>query len=214
MTTNGKSVKRSFGGGEFWAGWGVVVLYLLLCGLFFSPIAAPYKLVYPLAMLTIVSLWARNPLLTMALAFSALGDFMGAAGVLMLQIGAFAVAQICYLLLLLRQLPKGLSFGRIALAAALPLALCVVAIVGILPAVGADVVKVAVVIYALLIGSMTTTAFLSGSRRIMLGALLFMLSDFMLAFYIFVTPNQPLLQVSLVCYLISQLLLWLGLHKR
>jgi hypothetical protein len=46
--------------------WGVVALYLVLCGLFYAPIEVLYKLVYPLTLLTIASLWERMPQLTVA----------------------------------------------------------------------------------------------------------------------------------------------------
>ena len=195
-----------------WCRWSIVVLYLVLCGLFFAPIEAPYKLVYPLALLTITSLWERTPLLSLALALSALGDFMGASGELLLQIGAFAAAQVSYLLLIARRVPKR-SVGQVALAAALPVALCVVAILVILPAIGAGAVKVGVVIYALLIGTMATIAALTKSWRVRMGAMLFMLSDFTLAYAIFVFSPPLLLSGSLVLYFAGQLLLWLGLRN-
>jgi uncharacterized membrane protein YhhN len=148
----------------------------------------------------------------MALAFSALGDFMGASGELLLQIGAFAVAQVCYLLLISRRVPKR-SVGQVALAAALPVALCVVAIVVILPEIGAGAVKVGVVIYALLIGTMATIAALTKSWCVRIGAMLFILSDFTLAYAIFVFSPPLLLSGSLVLYFAGQLLLWLGLRN-
>lgn len=196
-----------------WALWGVVVLYLVLCGLFYTPIEAPYKLVYPLGLLTIASLWERKPLLTLALGLSALGDFMGASGELLLQIGAFAAAQVCYLLLIGRCVPKR-SVREVAMAASLPVVLSVVAIVAILPTVGVGAVKVGVIIYALLIGTMATLAALTRSWQVRIGAMLFMLSDFTLAYAIFVAPTPPLLDGSLVLYFAGQLLLWLGLLRR
>lgn len=193
-------------------GWGVVALYWVLCGLYFAPIAAPYKLVYPLALLTVASLRSRNPMLTVALAFSALGDFFGATGVLILQIGAFAVTQICYLVVLGRQTARH-PLKHIALAAAVPVALCVVALVAIVPAIEWGAIKVGAVLYALLLGSMTTLAALAEGWCVKIGALMFMLSDFMLAHLIFVSPDAALLKVSLALYFAGQLLLWLGLHS-
>lgn len=196
-----------------WCRWGVVGLYLLLCVLYFSPIAAPYKLTYPLSLLTLVSLLGgKFPLLTAALAFSAVGDFCGDSGYLLLQIAAFGVAQICYLTLIRRQIQKP-SPKRAILAAIAPVTLCVVTFVGIVPAVEEGVVKVGVVVYALLIGLMTTLAFASKSWTVGLGALLFMLSDFILAILIFLTPVPHLSLVSLALYFAGQILLWLGLQR-
>lgn len=193
--------------------WGIVVLYLLLCALYFAPITAPYKVAYPLILLTIVSLWGGTPLLSLALGFSALGDVCGAEGALLFQIGAFAVAQICYSVLLFGRLPKQ-PFRRIALASIMPLILCAIAVVCIVPAIEFVVVKVAVVAYALLIGSMATLATLSNSWSVRIGAYLFVLSDFMLAYLIFLSPNEVLIKVSLALYFAGQLLLWLGLQNK
>lgn len=191
--------------------WGIVVLYLALCGLYFLPIVAPYKLTYPLLALTLASLWSRTPsMLTLALAFSALGDLLGAMGYLLPQIGAFAVAQVCYIVLLGRQIPKPVSLSRVALASVLPLMLCVAALMSTLPAVEGWFLGVGVVLYALLIGAMVCVAMLSGGWLIRAGALLFMFSDFLLAYAIFVTPAPALLNVSLTLYFLGQLLLWSG----
>ena len=189
-----------------------MVLYLLLCGLYFSPIAAPHKLVYPLGLLTLCSLRHRTPLLTLAFACSALGDLFGDLGTLLPQIGAFAMAQICYLLVLRRLVPK-VSLRSILLAAALPAVLCIVTYIAILPAIGAPIIKFGVVGYSLLIGAMVATALLTGRQKVGLGATLFVLSDLLLAFLTFLAPNHTLQSLSLVLYFAGQLLLWLGITE-
>lgn len=193
--------------------WGVVALYLLLCGLYFSPIAAPYKMVYPLLLLTLCSLRHKCPLLTLALACSALGDLFGTLGNLLPQIGAFALAHICYFLVL-RRLVSKTSLRAVALAAALPAVLCLVAYLAILPAIEGTIIQLCIVGYTLLIGAMTTAALLTGSRKVGLGATLFALSDLLLAYLIFLSPNHSLLCLSLLLYFAGQLLLWLGLTER
>ena len=193
--------------------WGIVVLYLLLCVLYFLPPNMPYKVAYPLLLLTLVSLWGHTPMLSLALGFSALGDVCGAEGALLFQIGAFAVAQICYFVLLFGRLPKQ-PFRRIALASIMPIVLCAIALAVIIPAIELVVMRVAVVAYALLIGAMVTVATLSNSWRVRIGAYLFVLSDFMLAYLIFLSPNGVLMNVSLALYFAGQLLLWLGLQSR
>lgn len=193
--------------------WGIVVLYVLLCGLYFSPIAAPYKIVYPLVLLTISSLGAREPLLTLALAFSALGDLCGAEGELLLQMGAFAAAQVCYLVLFARRITRP-SSSRLVLAMLVPTLLLESAFVAIIPAIEDSVVAIGAVVYALLIGAMVTLAGLSKGVAAWIGATLFVLSDFALAYSLFVAPNATLLHLSLVPYFAAQILLWLGLGKR
>ncbi|MBO5805516.1 MAG: hypothetical protein J6R10_01495 [Tidjanibacter sp.] len=197
---------------NLWLRWGVPALYLVLCGLYFSPIATPYKLTYPLLWLTCASLFCRRPIFTLALIFSALGDWFGATGGLIWQIGAFALAQLCYLLLLLHRREGRVTLWRVVAAALVPMALMVATICRFVPAIDEGVVKVGVVVYALLIGSMATVALLSKSWLIGGGAVLFMLSDFLLAQQIFVTSNPLLLNVSLALYFAGQLLLWVGLY--
>jgi uncharacterized membrane protein YhhN len=85
--------------------------------------------------------------------------------------------------------------------------------VAILPAIGAGTVKVGVVIYALLLGTMATLAALTKSWCVRIGAMLFILSDFTLAYAIFVFSPPLLLSGSLVLYFAGQLLLWLGLRN-
>ena len=189
-----------------------MVLYLLLCGLYFAPIAAPHKLVYPMGLLTLYSLRHRSPLLTLALACSALGDLFGDLGTLLPQIGAFAMAQLCYILTLRRLVPK-VSLRSILLAAALPVVLCLVTYIVILPAIGTPIIKFGVVGYSLLIGAMVATALLSGRWMVGLGAVLFVLSDLLLAFLIFLVPSHTLQSLSLVLYFAGQLLLWLGVTE-
>lgn len=197
---------------DFLERWGVVALYVLLCVLFFSPLAAPYKLVYPLLFLTLVSLRSKMPQLTLALAFSAIGDVCGAEGKLLLQIGAFAVAQILYFLLLTKR-ASDRSPLRVAAAAITPALVLVVAFVAIVPAIEVGVVKIGAIVYAILIGAMVTAAGLTKRWGPRVGATLFMLSDFMLAHSLFVAPNPTLRRVSLALYFAGQLLLWLGLRK-
>lgn len=195
-----------------WSRRGIVGLYLLLCIFYFLPIEAPYKLTYPLTLLTIVSLWGGNPPLTMALLFSAVGDLCGASGALLLQIGAFAVAQICYLWILAHR-PIKTSTKSLILAVATPLVLSVFALVSIFPIIEMGAMKVGVIIYALLIGLMATLAGLSKNWCVRIGGGLFMLSDFLLAYSIFVAHNLTLTTVSLVPYFAGQILLWLGLQR-
>ena len=194
-----------------WGRWGVVALFGALCLLYFSPIAAPHKLTYPLLLLTISSVASRKPTLTLALAFSALGDLCGSTGALLPQIGAFGVAQVCYIVLFCKiarsRTPKlWPTLGALLI----PLTLCTIAFVGIIPQVASQTLQIAVVVYALVIGSMAFCAGLSGSWLVWLGATLFMVSDFLLAHALFVSPHSPLLFLSL--YFAGQLLLWLGLQ--
>ncbi len=188
-----------------------MVLYLLLCGLYFLPIAAPCKMVYPLLLLTLCSLHNHNPLLSIALACSALGDLFGTMGSLLPQIGAFALAHICYILTF-RRLVSNPSLRTIVLATAFTAIACLMVYLAIIPAIESPIVKLCVVGYTLLIGTMTAMALITGRWKVGVGATLFVLSDLLLAFFIFLAPNHELLSLSL--YFAGQLLIWLGATER
>ena len=188
-----------------------MALYLLLCGFYFTPIEAPCKMVYPLVLLTLCSLRYRTPLLTLALACSTLGDLFGTLGTLLPQIGAFALAHICYILTFRRIAPKT-SLRTTLLATALTAAVCFVVYLAILPAIEHPIVKLCIAGYTLLIGTMTATALLTRSKKVCLGAIFFVLSDLLLAYCLFLSPYNTLL--SLALYFVGQLLLWLGITER
>lgn len=188
-----------------------MALYLLLCGFYFTSIEAPCKMVYPLVLLTLCSLRYRNPLLTLALACSTLGDLFGTLGALLPQIAAFALGHICYILTFCRLMPKT-SLRKVLLTTALTAVVCFVVYLAILPAIEHPIVKLCIAGYTLLIGAMTTMALLTGRTKVALGAVLFVLSDLLLAYCLFLAPYHTLL--SLVLYFAGQLLLWLGLTER
>lgn len=202
---------------KFWTkivfgGWGISVLYVLLCLLFFSSIKAPHKLTYPLVLLTIASLRGRNRLLVLALAFSALGDFFGSIGELLPQIGAFGAAHIFYLLLLYKAARNTThKLWHTVIALLIPLTLCIIAFASIIPHVHNQTIQIAVAVYAVVIGCMTFVAGLSESHLVRIGAILFMVSDFLLAEALFVRhlPNY----LYLTPYFAGQMLLWIGLQK-
>lgn len=196
-----------------WGKWGVVTLYILLCVLYFAPIAAPYKLAYPLLFVTIASISSRQPLLMLALAFSAVGDLCGSIGELFFQIGAFGVAHLCYIVLLCkvaRSRKHKLYTTMVALI--IPITLCALAFIGIIPNISSQPLQIAVVVYAVAIGCMTFMAGLSGSCLVWIGAILFMASDFLLASSLFVAQLSH--YIYLIPYFVGQLLLWLGLQNK
>ena len=71
---------------------------LFLCtatGYFLPSFAIPFKIALPVLTLAITSLWLCPWQISLALAFSAAGDFMGSIDMLPGQIGFFALAHIC-----------------------------------------------------------------------------------------------------------------------
>ncbi|MBR1957991.1 MAG: hypothetical protein IKD05_03160 [Tidjanibacter sp.] len=193
----------------------VAVVYTTLCVLFFSPLDAPVKLAYPVGWLAVVSLCCggASPLLVLALTLSAVGDVCGALGLLLPQIGAFGAAQVCYLVALARHCNLvGTPPKRIIGAAALPLTLLLIALTAIVPKVEGGVFVAAITLYALLIGTMVFLAGLHSKWVVRVGAVCFMLSDFVLAISLFVSPLPHVAYLPL--YFIGQALLWWGLVGR
>ena len=69
-------------------------LFLCLAILYFSPADIPHKISFALATLFVASLWLVPWPMSMALLFSALGDYAGSCGIFLAQMGFFAVAHI------------------------------------------------------------------------------------------------------------------------
>ena len=68
----------------------ISIVYLLLALLHFSPIAVAYKMVFPLAFLTLCAISYSTWPMVLAMGFSALGDYMGVCHNFWGQMGAFA----------------------------------------------------------------------------------------------------------------------------
>lgn len=148
-----------------------------------------------------------------ALAVSALGDVLGGQWLLLPQIGAFAIAQVLYAVAF-----AGLArwnVRRLPLLA-LPLTIAVVAAVKIVPAVS-GVMQWAIVGYMCLIMSMGVCAVfvkMKGWWCVTVGSLLFMLSDSIIAWNIFVerVPHAGVLIMS--TYYAAQGLMSLAILRR
>lgn len=194
---------------------GAALVYLLLCALYFVPLPAPAKLCYPVAWLAVASLGSRTWWLTLALCFSALGDLLGVKGELLAQIGAFGVAQVCYIIQLSRQSNlRTAATKSIVGAALLPAILLATALIITLPQVGTTILKIGVVVYGATIGTMVFFATLFGSLLSKVGAVMFMLSDFVLAISLFTTPHPTAHLIYLPLYWLGQGLMWWGITLR
>ena len=194
---------------------GVVLVYLLLCGLYFTPLPAPAKLCYPVAWLAVASLGSRTWWLTLALCFSALGDLLGVKGELLAPIGAFGVALVCYIIQLYQyNTLRTTATKSIVGAALLPAILLATALIITLPQVGTTILKIGVVVYGATIATMVFFACLSGRGFTQVGAVCFMLSDFVLAISLFTTPHPAAHLIYLPLYWLGQGLMWWGITLR
>ena len=72
----------------------ISVLYFIAVAIYFLPIPLPNKLALPVALLFLASFKLLPWQMTFAMFFSCLGDYMGAVGNFMGQMGAFALAHV------------------------------------------------------------------------------------------------------------------------
>ena len=192
-------------------------IFFALSVLFFLPVHIPYKLVFPVASLFVASLWLNSWQICAALLFSALGDWCGATGNFLGQVGAFALGQVFYIWFFVKRYLAKVEHDRKLTAKAKGyLAMLVVCAVGLLtivftqivPAVPAGVVRIGVSVYAVIITAMLFLGMLQRSTLYALGALLFVFSDFILAWNRFVEPVPYSGYLILCTYYLAQWLLF------
>ena len=198
------------------------VLYLVACVVFFLPIDIPHKITICTSILTIASLWLCPWQMTLALLFSTLGDHFGSCQNFMAQMGFFALGHVWFVIYFIRRYLNrvekdrklsGKAKGYLAMVFFCAAALLSVAYIRIVPEVPHGVMRVGVCIYTLLICSMLVTAMLQRSSIFALGAILFVFSDFILAWNKFVGPVPYRHYLVLVTYFLAQWLLFIRSTK-
>ena len=192
-------------------------VFFLLAVLFYLPVSIPHKLVFPVASIFVASLWLTPWQICAALFFSALGDWFGTCGNFLAQMGSFAIGHVFYIWFFVkRYFTKVEHDGKLTARAKGYLAMLVVCLVGLLfvvltrvvPAAPAGVVRIGVGIYAVIISTMLLTGMLQRSTLYALGAVLFVFSDFILAWNKFVEPIPHRDYLVLVSYFVAQWLLF------
>ena len=204
----------------------ISVLYFIAVAIYFLPLPIPCKLALPVALLFIASFTLLPWQMIFAMLFSCLGDYMGAVGNFMGQMGAFALAHVFLILYFLSRYRLGVErrkYGRLSTrykiaATILVLPLVIFALVKIFPHVPEGVMSCGVLIYALLISFMLWCALQQRSKVFALGGALFLASDMILAWNRFVEHIPHATYYILVPYFLSQWLLfirstkWWGRH--
>lgn len=215
-----------------WKPWYVALIFVALASVYFMPwrqLAAflpaavvKYRIAVPLLALTVAGIFFLPWQMVLAMAFSMFGDFMGAYGSFIFQMGFFALAHImltAYFIGRLRssgQCNEGQCRCRWilpAVAAVLCAALATFALTCIIPHAPAGVIRTGCAIYALLICTMLGCAVLQRDPLFAIGAALFLFSDMILSWNKFVTPVDGSKWLIMVPYYGGQLLLWLGAWK-
>lgn len=171
----------------------------------------------PVGFLAAASLFCCPPAVTLFLFFSAVGDWAGAYGTFLLQMCAFAIAHVALIYHFCRSndLWKRIRAQKNTCVSALVIGLAVLATAlwKVLPGVPPGVLTWGVTIYCLLIIYMW---FLScfHSFWVMVGATLFVTSDFILAWNRFVSPVEAARLWILVPYFAAVGLIFMGIATK
>ena len=197
-------------------------LYLCAVLLFFLPVGFPHKITFCVSVLTIAALWLCPWQITLALLFSTLGDHMGSCGNFLGQMGFFALGHIFYITYFAgRYFRKvepdgkltGKAKGYLAMVLFCTAAILCTALFKIAPAAPAGIIRIGVYIYSALICIMMVTAMLQRSSLFALGAILFVFSDFILAWNKFIEPVPYRHYLVLVSYFLAQWFLFIRSTK-
>lgn len=197
-------------------------LYLLLVVFFFLPFDIPHKITPCVSALFIASLWLCPWQMSLALLFSALGDHFGSCNNFLAQMGFFALGHIWFIIYFIgRYFRKiepdrkltGKAKGYLAMVSFCVIALLAIVFTRVIPEVPAGILKIGTSIYAVLISSMLFTAMLQRSSLFAIGSILFVFSDFILAWNKFVEPVPYRHYLVLVSYFAAQWLLFIRSTK-
>ena len=202
------------------SGSAVITSLIFLAGsiLYYLPLEIPHKVTIPMATLTIASMWLCPWQMTLAFLFSAIGDYFGSCNNFILQMGAFAVAHVWFIIYFASRYFKKVEHDKKLTAKAkgyfimvifCTIALLATAFIKIVPAAEPGIIKTGVSIYACLIGAMMLTALLQRSSVFAIGAVLFVFSDFILSWNMFVEPVPYSAYLILITYYAAQWLLFI-----
>lgn len=194
------------------------VVFLACALFFFSPVKLPHKITLTLASAFIASLWLCPWQISLALLFSALGDYFGSCHIFLAQMGFFSVGHVFYVWFFVhrwltkvepdRKLTAKVK-GQAMVYLLLVAAILFVAFTKIVPCADAGVIRIGVCVYAVLISAMLFFALMQRSSLYALGAVLFVFSDFILAWNKFVDPIQHSGLLIMTTYYLGQYLLFI-----
>ena len=193
-------------------------IFTVLVTTYFLATGIPHLITLPLASLFIASLWLCPWQMTLALLCSATGDYMGSCQNFIGQMSFFALAHIFMTIYFTgRYFSKVEHDRKLTDKAKGYLAVVIICICGILattftriaPCAPEGIVRTGVCIYACLISVMLMSAMLQRSSLFAIGAVLFVFSDFILAWNKFVDPIPYSRYMILVPYFLGQWLLFI-----
>lgn len=193
-------------------------LFLCMAAIFFLPIDIPHKVSFPLIILSVAGLWLLPWQMLLAMIFSAAGDYMGSCGNFIGQMGFFALAHVWLITFFISRYRRKVerdgklttkTKGYLAIMTFCVGALLVFALTNITSHAPEGVIRIGTQIYAVLICTMLMMALLQRSSLYALGAVLFVFSDFILAWNKFVEPIPYRNYLVLGSYFLAQWLLFI-----
>ena len=193
-------------------------LFLITALMYFLPIEIQSKIAIPVGIAALASFWLCPWEITMALLFSALGDLAGSYSNFLLQMGSFGIGHIWYITFFIQRYFKKVESdfkltakakGYMAMVIFCVLMLMTTAFIRIVPCAPAGIIRTGTGIYACLICTMLVMALLQRSSLYALGAVLFVFSDFILAWNKFVEPVTYSRLLIMIPYYAAQWLLFI-----
>ena len=193
-------------------------LFLCMAAIFFLPVDIPHKVSFPLIILSVAGLWLLPWQMLLAMIFSAAGDYMGSCGNFIGQMGFFALAHVWLITFFISRYRRKVerdgklttkTKGYLAIMTFCVGALLVFAFTNITSHAPEGVIRIGTQIYAVLICTMLMMALLQRSSLYALGAVLFVFSDFILAWNKFVEPIPYRNYLVLGSYFLAQWLLFI-----
>lgn len=192
-----------------------IMVYIILSVLDLLPIHYPSLMILPLAWLTICALYRKQWALSTALFFSFMGDVMGWQNKLIPQIVFFAIAQILYIVLFSVLMPPRDTWPKLVRGIFLALVITIygIAMYWIFPKIEDRIIAYGIAFYAVLLLGMCYSALRHKNACLMLGATLFVISDFILGTHLFVQrfPHAHLL--IMIPYYLGQGLIYIGVSN-
>ncbi|MDE7437817.1 MAG: lysoplasmalogenase [Muribaculaceae bacterium] len=203
----------------------VAVIFLLAALWYFFPIAKDASLIFrmrlalPAAILALGGIGLLPRLISWGFVFCTIGDAMGVAGSFEGQMGGFAVAQICFI----AQFVKDIRQGKVSRAGFVTASfVCLVPLLfaawTIFPNVRPLPIRIGCVIYALLLLSSAWTSIIrafSIKRYIaMIGCIIFLISDFTIAWNKFTEHIPHAGRYIMITYYSALILIFFGTLRR
>ena len=211
----------------------VIIAFLLAAGWYFFPVLEPesnyllftMRLALPAALLALGGIGLIPLLMTFGLVFCAIGDVMGVGGSFEGQMAAFALAHICFISYFIKGIRASKPLPIVIIATTL---LCLVPLVlaalKVIPQVRELPIQIGCSVYALLLTGTVWTSIvrafsIENGRKLLpyiaaIGALLFLVSDFVLSWNKFTARIPHASFYILTTYYAALLLLFVGTLKK